>query len=106
LGALMLFGFFPGLLVNKIKPSVDPIVAKFSTTALAQVRSPAFRRHGLTSGRGDKTQGENVVWPVLLAPPNGDTSCGRSPHAPPPEIRAYQCSSLVSQDVPHPSLRN
>jgi hypothetical protein len=43
LGALMLFGFFPRLLVDKIEPSVGPIVAKF-----AEVGSPAFGRPGAT----------------------------------------------------------
>jgi NADH-quinone oxidoreductase subunit M len=88
LGGLMLFGFFPRLLVDKIKPSVEPIVAKFAPTPLAQVWSPAFRRHGVTI--------ELDRWSPNLLPPEGGI----------PNLQDLPTLRDGSQDLTHFSLRN
>ena len=40
LAGLITFGFFPGLLVNKIRPTVDELVARYAISAGTSVVAP------------------------------------------------------------------
>jgi NADH-quinone oxidoreductase subunit M len=78
LASLLVFGFFPRLLTDKIQPSVEPIVARFSVPSLARASSSAA--FPLTKDVASADQ----LSPLPL----------RTPH-----------SALRTQDAPHSALR-
>jgi len=59
--ALLMFGCFPGLLANKIQPSVQPIVARFTPTTPATARAAMVPEHSTIAEQTPTATFDSIV---------------------------------------------